>query len=49
MKSTQSPLQRILRVEKFYWQRGCNKESVNEIKRKILAIKFDKCNYLKKE
>jgi len=42
MKSTQSPLQRILRVEKFYWQRGCNKEPVNEVKRKILALKFNK-------
>lgn len=41
-KSTQSDLQRINRIEKFYWQRGCNKESVNEIKRKILALKFNK-------
>jgi len=42
MKSKQSPLQRILRVEKFYLHRGVNKESVNELKRKILAQKFKK-------
>lgn len=42
MKSTQTPLQRILRIEKFYYMRGINKESVNVIKRKILAVKFNK-------
>jgi hypothetical protein len=42
MKSTQSPLQRIVRIEKFYWQRGTNKESINTVKRKILALKFNK-------
>lgn len=40
MKSTQSPIQRINRVEAFYYKRGCNKESVNTIKRKILALKY---------
>ena len=40
MKSTQTPLQRIARIEKFYAQRGTNKESLNKVKRKILAIKF---------
>lgn len=42
MKSTQTPLQRIVRIEKFYAARGINKESLNEVKRKILALKF-KC------
>lgn len=42
MKSTQTPLQRINRIENFYYKRGVNKESVNTIKRKILAIKFNK-------
>jgi hypothetical protein len=41
-KSTQTPLQRIARVEKFYANRGVNKESVNAVKRKILAVKFNK-------
>lgn len=41
MKSTQTALQRITRIESFYYKRGVNKESVNKIKRKILAIKFD--------
>jgi hypothetical protein len=40
-KSTQTPYQRILRVEKFYTARGNNKESVNKVKRKILALKFN--------
>ncbi len=42
MKSTQSVYQRIIRIEKFYSQRGTNKESVNTVKRKILALKFNK-------
>ncbi len=42
MKSTQTPYQRILRVEKFYWARAVNKESVNIVKRKILTLKFKK-------
>jgi hypothetical protein len=40
-KSTQTPLQRITRIEKFYSNRGVNKESINNIKRKILAFKFN--------
>ena len=42
MKSTQTPLQRIIRIQRFYLLRGQNRESVNVIKRKILAIKFNK-------
>ena len=37
----QTPLQRIKRVINFYYNRGCNKESVNDIYRKILASKFN--------
>lgn len=36
----QTPLQRIKRVMNFY-KRGCNKESVNEIYKKILK---NRCN-----
>ena len=36
MKSKQSPLTRINRVIKFYLKRGVNKESVNEVNRKII-------------
>jgi hypothetical protein len=43
-KSTQSPLQRIARLETFYWKRGVNVERVNNVKRKILAIKFSDTN-----
>jgi hypothetical protein len=32
----QTPLQRIKRVINFYYKRGCNKESVNELYKKIL-------------
>ena len=32
----QTPLQRIKRVMNFYYKRGCNKESVNKIYKKIL-------------
>lgn len=42
MKSKQTPWQRILRIETFNWKRGTNKESVNEVKRKILALKYNK-------
>lgn len=49
MKSTQSAWQRILRIERFNWQRGLNKESVNEVKRKILALRFNKNATLKTE
>lgn len=40
-KNNQSPLQRILRIESFYCKRGQNRELVNEVKRKILAFKFN--------
>ena len=36
----QSPLQRIKRVMNFYYNRGCNKESVNELYKKILKDKL---------
>lgn len=32
----QTPLQRIIRVINFYYKRGVNKESVNELYKKIL-------------
>ena len=35
-KSKQSPLQRINRIMDFLWKRGNNKESVNEVYRKII-------------
>ncbi len=35
-KSKQSPLQRINRIIDFNWKRGNNKESVNEVYRKII-------------
>ncbi len=35
----QTPLQRIKRVITFYYKRGCNKESVNQIYFKILRNK----------
>lgn len=38
-KSTQSPLARINRIQRFLLARGVNKESVNEIQRKILKLK----------
>lgn len=41
MKPKQSELQRILRVINFYYKRGCNKESVNDIYKKILANRFN--------
>lgn len=41
MKPKQSELQRILRVINFYYKRGCNKESVNSIYRKILKQKYE--------
>lgn len=41
MKPKKSELQRILRVINFYYKRGCNKESVNTIYRKILANRFN--------
>lgn len=38
----QSPLQRIRRVMNFYYKRGCNKENVNRLYKKILKDKFNK-------
>ena len=35
-KSKQSPLQRINRIIDFLWKRGNNKESVNNVYRKII-------------
>ena len=46
MRSTQTAYQRILKVERFYGARGCNKESVNKIKRKIISLKFNKIDLL---
>jgi hypothetical protein len=40
-KQKQSELKRIKRVINFYYSRGCNKESVNDLYRKILASKFN--------
>jgi hypothetical protein len=40
MKSKQSPLQRINRIMDFLWKRGDNKESVNEVYRKIIIQKL---------
>jgi hypothetical protein len=37
-----SDLQRIQRVMNFYYKRGCNKESVNTLYKKILREKFKK-------
>jgi hypothetical protein len=39
-KQKQSDLQRIKRVMNFYYNRGCNKESVNRLYYKILKDKF---------
>ena len=36
----QSPLQRINRIIDFNWKRGGNKESVNEVYRKIIENKL---------
>lgn len=37
-----SPLQRIKKVMKFYYDRGQNKESVNTVYRKIIKKKHQK-------
>ena len=39
MKSKQSPLARIKRVMKFYYDRGQNRENVNNLYRKIIFKK----------
>ena len=40
MKLKQSRFQRIKRILDFYYKRGCNKESVNELYYKILKEKL---------
>jgi hypothetical protein len=37
-----SDLQRVLRIIKFYYNRGCNKESVNKVYHKIIHLKYGK-------
>ena len=39
-----SPLQRVLRIIKFNYNRGCNKESVNKVYHKIIKLKYGKEN-----
>ena len=41
MTNKQSQLQRIQRVINFYYKRGCNKESVNTIYKKILKARYE--------
>ena len=41
MKIKQTRLQRINRVINFYYKRGCNKESVNELYFKIIKERFN--------
>jgi hypothetical protein len=41
-KKMMTPLQRINRILNFYEKRGVNKETVNEVKRKILKSKYEK-------
>lgn len=38
----QTPLQRVNRVLKFYELRGQNRERVNNVKRNILKLKYEK-------
>lgn len=40
-KSKKTPIQRINRIQKFNLERGNNKESVNNVQRKILMLKFN--------
>lgn len=40
-KSKQTPIQRINRIQKFNLERGNNKESINNLQRKILMLKFN--------
>jgi hypothetical protein len=42
MTAKQSPLQRIKRVMDFYYKRGCNKENVNALYKRILKDKFQR-------
>ena len=41
MKTIQTSLERISKLETFYEKRGCNCERVNVIKRKILKIRIE--------
>jgi hypothetical protein len=41
-KSKQSPLQRINRIMDFLWKRGNNKESVNNVYRKIIKERLSR-------
>ena len=40
-KTKQTPIQRINRIQKFNLELGNNKESVNNVQRKILMLKFN--------
>ena len=40
-KSKQTPIQRINRIQKFNLERGINKESINNVQRRILMLKFN--------
>jgi hypothetical protein len=39
-----SDLQRIQRIIKFYYNRGCNKESVNKVYYSLLKVKYENRN-----
>jgi hypothetical protein len=39
-----SPLQRINRIQRFNYERGICKESVNKVLRNILKLKYEKNN-----
>ena len=39
-----SALQRINRVQNYYYDRGCNREMVNKVLRNILKIKYEKAH-----
>lgn len=43
---SQTPLQRINRILRFYEKRGTNKESVNNVYRKILKKKLEQKKHL---
>jgi len=37
-------LQRVLRIIKFNYNRGCNKESVNKVYYSLLKVKYENRN-----
>jgi uncharacterized protein (DUF2062 family) len=41
-KNKQSPLQRINRIMDFLWKRGNNKESVNNVYKKIIKERLSR-------